>query len=123
MAWIAMDVDKTLLHLDGSSTPGAAEAMQHLLDKGHRVSIWTARFAHAQNEQDTHRIHDDLVNELERNKIPYSDIWLGPVKPDVDVFVGDNLIPYEGSWPQALAMLDMYLGKPADGSHEVVEEK
>jgi FMN phosphatase YigB (HAD superfamily) len=124
MAWIAMDCDNTLIDKKtGVATPGAPEAMQHLLDQGHRVSIWTARFSHAKDSRESRRIRENLENELETNEIPYSDIWVGHVKPDVDVFVGDNLVPYAGDWAQSLSMLKMFLGKASDGNHESSEEE
>jgi len=123
-SWVAVDMDDTLVDKHtGVATPGAAEAMQSLLDQGHRVSIWTARFSHARDEEHSNAIKKQVEHELALNKIPYSDVWTGHVKPDVDAFVGDNLIPYAGNWPQSLSMLHMYLGKPAEGHNEPSEDE
>lgn len=123
--WLAVDLDNTLISKKThQAEPGAAEAMLHLLSNGHRVSIWTARFSIVPDEQ-KNEVCKQVEQELEQNGIPYSDIWFGD-KPNVDLFIGDNCVPYTGSWPQALAAAEMMLQHghdPQPHEHEVREEK
>lgn len=111
MAWIAVDLDDTLIsEKTNEPEPGAVEAMTKLVESGHRVSIWTARFLEGLQEgKSEEKIKADVEKELQTWGIPYSDIWTGPVKPNVDVFIGDNLVPYAGNWPLTLAQAHMLM--------------
>lgn len=107
MAWIGVDLDDTLLQRDGSPEDEAGDAMRELLEAGHRVTIWTARFARIQ-EKDHTKMRLQIEDELNLADVPFSDIWMGP-KPPCDLFIGDNLVPYLGDWPQALATAKIML--------------
>lgn len=118
MGWIAMDLDGTLLHEQGGHViPGAAQALQRLLGLGHRVSIWTARFAHFQ----PHEVEAEkqrIAHQLAQHAIPYSDIYTHHTKPPADVFVDNRAVPFHGDWNQTLAHTLMMLDVPP--GHEAV---
>ena len=109
MAWIAVDLDNTLISKKtNQAEPGAVEAMEHLLSQGHKVSIWTARFqAMPAHHLELTRKH--IEKQLKECGIPYSDIWVGRNKPNVDCFLGDNLVPYKGDWRETVAATKMFL--------------
>jgi len=120
MAWIAVDLDNTLVNArTGDAEPGAVEAMAELLKDGHRVTIWTARFA-PRPEEEKKAVKADIEKTLSDAGIPYTDIWTGHNKPNVDAFIGDNLVPYKGNWGQSLAMLNMMIehAGPAEADDE-----
>lgn len=105
--WVAVDLDDTLLHQDGSPMDGAAGAMGKLLEEGHRISIWTARFSKIKEEDKT-KLRLQIEDELQLAGIPFSDVWVGP-KPPADLFIGDNLVPFEGDWPKTLAQAHLMM--------------
>ena len=105
--WLAVDLDDTLLSRADEPEPGAIEAMTKLLEEGHRVTIWTARFARI-HKDDHSKLLAHTEAELKKHGIPYTDICTGP-KPPADVFIGDNVVPYSGNWPQTLAQAHMQL--------------
>lgn len=120
MAWIAVDLDNTLVNPhSGEAEPGAVDAMAQLLREGHRVTIWTARFAPEPEEKKV-AIKAQIEKTLAEAGVPYSDIWTGHNKPNVDAFIGDNLVTYDGNWGQSLAMLNMMLqhAGPAESDDE-----
>jgi hypothetical protein len=107
--WLAVDLDDTLLDRQDHPLPDAAGAMEQLLSEGHRVTIWTARFAHARTEQDIDVIKQAIELQLQAAGIPYSDIWTAHHKPQSDMFIGDNLVPFAGDWPKTLAQAHMMM--------------
>lgn len=118
MAWIAVDLDNTLIDpSSGEAEPGAIEAMAELLKDGHRVTVWTARFA-PEPEEKKAAIKAQVEKQLAEAGVPYSDVWTGHNKPNVDAFIGDNLVPYKGNWGQSLAMLNMMLTHPGASEHD-----
>lgn len=120
MAWLAVDLDHTLVNPDtGEAEPGAVDAMAQLLKEGHRVSVWTARFAPMPEDKKV-EVQKQVEKVLSDASIPYSDIWTGHNKPNVDAFIGDNLVPYKGNWGQSLSALYMMLqhAGPAESDDE-----
>lgn len=105
--WVAVDLDDTLINRMGEPEPGAIEAMSKFLEEGHRVTIWTARFARI-HEDDHGKLLHHTEQQLKELGIPYTDIATGP-KPAADVFIGDNVVPFEGDWPRTLAQAHMMM--------------
>lgn len=105
--WVAVDLDDTLLNRNDEPEPGAVEAMTQLMNEGHRVSIWTARFSRVHSHEQA-GLHLHLETMLKNLGIPYTDIVTGP-KPPADIFIGDNVIPFEGNWPKTLAQAHMMM--------------
>ncbi len=105
MAWICVDVDGTLVsEKTGQAEPGAIEAMMTLLQGGHRVTLYTARF-HGAPKEHKELIFKHLQHQLDTLGIPYSDIWEGNHKPAADAFIDDHSVPYRGDWGHALSEL------------------
>lgn len=105
--WVAVDLDDTLLNRAGEAEPGAIEAMAALLEEGHRVTIWTARFSKV-HEEDKTKMRLRIEDELHLAGVPFTDVCTGP-KPPADVFIGDNLVPFEGDWPRTMAQAHMMM--------------
>lgn len=111
MSWVCVDVDNTLINeKTGEPEPGAIEAMMTLLEGGHRVTLFTARFHNAPDEHKNAIFHH-LQQQLSHLGIPYSDIWLGSHKPAADAFIDDHAVPYRGNWGQTLSQLQLTLNQ------------
>jgi hypothetical protein len=105
--WVAVDLDDTLLHPDSSPEDGASEAMGKLLEEGHRVTIWSARLSKVPEDK-REEMAKKIELELTAVGIPFSDVCTGP-KPPADLFIGDNVVPFTGSWPKTLAQAHMMM--------------
>lgn len=110
MAWIVVDLDGTLLTQSPSGmegeppqpVDGAAEAMMMLMSEGHRLTVYTSRFAPAPaTERD--RIKQQIEQELAAWGFPPMEVWTGTTKPDGDIFIGSNHITFDQDWGLALA--------------------
>lgn len=118
MAWIVFDLDNTLLE-DSSDpmtgeeagsipTEGSVEAVQTLAAEGHRLSVYSSRFA-PMPESERQRIKDQIEEELMAAGFPPLEVWTGTTKPSADLFVGDNHVTYDGDWALVLAQTQQML--------------
>ncbi len=134
MAWIVMDLDKTLLQ-DGGMDPqsgqplgdvpidGSLEACMQLAAEGHRLTVYTSRFA-PMPDSERQRLKEQVEQDLASYGFPPMEIWTGTTKPDADIFIGHNHVTYDGDWGLALAQTEMMLndmgltpqGMPNDAS-------
>jgi hypothetical protein len=113
MAWIVVDLDGTLLQSfeEGQSQPteGAVEAMQTLVGEGHRLTVFTSRFA-PMPESERYRLKEQFQQELASWGFPPEmEIWTGTTKPDADLFIGDKSITFDNDWGLALAQTQTML--------------
>jgi hypothetical protein len=118
MAWIVFDLDNCLIedHVDemtGESsgsmpTDGALEAVQTLLGEGHRLTVYTSRFA-PMPETEKQRLKEQIEEELVSLGFPPMEVWTGTTKPAADVFIGDNHVTFDGEWGLALAQVQQML--------------
>ena len=131
MAWFVVDLDDTLVskELDPMTgqevtvpVEGAVEAMQELEAGGHRLTVFTARFAPMPASK-RNELKQSIEAELLGLGFPEMEVWTGTSKPDADIFIGDNNVTYDGDWGLALAQAQTMLEErgiidipPDDGS-------
>lgn len=132
MAWIAVGLDGTLVQDmgDGQEVPvqGAVESMNQLAQEGHRLTVFTHRFA-PMPESEKQRLKQEIEQELAANGFPPMEIWTGTTKPAVDVFIDHSNITFDDDWPLALAQLSVMLEErglapgpqPDDGSLDGID--
>ena len=133
-AWIVVDLDETLVQkqpdpMTGEPgeqdmpVEGAVEAMNQLVNEGHRLTIFTSRFApmpDAMKQQNKEQIENDLASM----GFPPMEVWTGSHKPSADLFIDDRAVTYDGDWGLALAQTQYMLEErglvpgpqPDDGS-------
>lgn len=111
MPWFAVDLDDTLVskELDPMTgqevtvpIEGAVEAMNQLAEEGHRISVYTARFA-PMPESRRNELKQSIEAELTGLGFPPIEVWTGTTKPSADIFIGDNNVTFDHDWPLALA--------------------
>lgn len=137
MPWFAVDLDDTLVtkELDPMTgqevtipIDGAVEAMNQLASEGHRISVFTARFA-PMPESRRNSLKQSIEAELTGLGFPPMEVWTGTTKPSADIFIGDNNVTFDGDWNLALAQSQTMLQErglvdipPDDGSMEGMED-
>lgn len=129
MAWIVIDLDHTLViegepdavdpmtgePLGPQPVPGAPEACAQLAAEGHRLTVYTSRFA-PMPDSERQRLKEQLEQELQSFGFPPMEVWSGFTKPAADVFIGHNHITYDGDWNLALAQTEMMLNEMGLGT-------
>ena len=117
MAWIAIDLDDTLVQKlpdpmtgEESEQPieGAVESMNQLVQEGHRLTVFTARFA-PMPDSERQRLKEQIEQELQSYGFPPMEVWTGTHKPSADVYIGDEAITFDNDWGLAMAQLSMML--------------
>ena len=114
MAWIIVDLDDTLVRSDqdpetgedGEDTPieGAVEAMAQLTQEGHRITVFTSRFA-PMPDSEKQRVKEEIEQELQAMGFPPMEVWTGTHKPDGDFFIDDKAVTFDNDWGLALAQM------------------
>lgn len=94
--FLAIDFDHTIVN-GREPLPGAKDALQHLHDAGHHITI------HSCNS------YDWIQRVLNDNDIPYDRIWDGPGKPIADCYVDDRAIQFRGNWAEMLKNIETML--------------
>jgi len=122
MAWIVVDLDDTLVTdsptgvdplMGDQPAPkqpvdGAVEAMQMLASEGHRLTVFTARFAPAPATE-KERLKQEIMQELASYGFPEMEVWTGTTKPAADIFIDNKAITFDQDWGLALAQLQEML--------------
>lgn len=112
MAWVCCELDGTLLESfapeQSQPTEGAIEAVQTLAQEGHRLTVYTARFA-PMPATERERLKGEIEQELTAWGFPPMEIWTGTTRPDADVFLGHNHVTYDQDWGLALAQIQTML--------------
>jgi hypothetical protein len=138
MAWVCLDYDDTLVHRlpdpmtgEESDQPveGAVESMHQLAQEGHRLTLFTSRFA-PMPDSEKQRLKEQIEQELQGFGFPPIEVWTGTHKPSADVYIGDEAITFDQDWGLALAQLQYMLEErglvpgpqPDDGGGEVPPE-
>lgn len=123
MAWICVDLDDTLVQkqalseemdaeeqepLQDMPIEGAVEAMQQLVEEGHRLTVFTARFA-AMPASEKQRVKEEIEQTLQMMGFPEMEVWTGTFKPAADIFIDNNAVTFDNDWPLALAQTQQML--------------
>jgi hypothetical protein len=132
MAWICVDLSGTLLQDmgDGQEMPidGAIEAMMHLAGEGHRLTVFTDRFAPMPDDR-RQLLKEQIEQELVSYGFPPLEVWTGTTKPAADVYIDSKAVTFDGDWNLAVAQTQMMLEEsglapgpqPDDGSMEGID--
>ncbi len=110
MAWVCTDLDGTLLDEQGMPTEGAVEGMNYLASMGHRITVYTSRFA-PMPEQEKNRLKMQIEQELAQAGFQPMEVWMGTTKPAADIFLGANHVTFDQDWNLALAQVLTMLGE------------
>jgi hypothetical protein len=132
MAWIAVNLDDTLLTDMGDgqeiATPGAVETLTQLVQEGHRITVVTSRFA-PMPASERNRMKEQLEQTLVGQGFPPLEVWAGSTKPAADIYVGADAVTFDNDWNMALAQIQVMLEEqglvpgpqPDDGSMEGID--
>lgn len=114
MAWIVVGLDDTLLERDPMTgeytqpTEGSIEAMQQLAAEGHRMTVFTSRFAPMPDSK-RNELKTEIEQTLQMIGFPPMEVWTGTTKPKADVFISKHGVTYDGDWGLALAQVQQML--------------
>lgn len=118
MAWIAVDLDDTLVQNlpdpmtgeEGVEQPveGAVDSMNQLVQEGHRLTVFTSRFA-PMPDTEKQRLKEQIEQDLQGFGFPPMEVWTGTHKPMADIYIGDEAITFDQDWGLALAQLQYML--------------
>lgn len=137
MAWISINLDDTLVQklpdpMTGEEAEqpieGAVESMMQLVQEGHRLTVFTSRFA-PMPDTEKQRLKEQIEQELQGYGFPPMEVWTGTTKPAADVYIGGEAITFDQDWGLALAQLQYMLEErglveiPQEGGGELPPEE
>jgi hypothetical protein len=132
MAWISVDLDNTLVGDDGMGgmvpLEGAVEAMTHFAMEGHRLTVFTSRFAPMPDDR-RNKLKMEIEQHLMECGFPPMEVWTGTTKPDADIYISNNAVTFDQDWGLVLAQTETMLQErglaagPQPGSMEAGMEQ
>lgn len=121
-ATVVVDLDGTLmtpprpivdaageLRTDGEPEPGAVDALRALHAAGWRIVVSSSRTWERWGPR-RHGWIEEIRDWLERNGIPYDEVFVDAGKPAAAAYIDDNAIRYERNWPDIVERL----GRPGE---------
>jgi hypothetical protein len=134
MAWICVDLDDTLVVKDPMSgeyslpSDGAIEAIQTLTSEGHRLTVYTSRFA-PMPASEKQKMKEEIEEMLQVIGFPPMEVWTGTTKPKADIFIDNKGVTYDGDWGLVLAQTQQMLEdqslvpgpQPGEADRQLVE--
>ncbi len=101
---IVVDFDETLISYNEETgfypLPGAAEAMRDIRLMGHKIVIYTCRFALAKKEGKLREEIRFVTQILMNFGIEFDELHLED-KPIADYYIDDRAIAFSGDWEEA----------------------
>ena len=117
MAWIAWDLDGTLIdeqpqELGGGLMPveGSVEAVTRYFNEGHRLTVYTSRFA-PMPESERNRLKEQIEQDLAGLGFPPVEVWTGTTKPSADLFISKDAVTFDGDYGLVQAQVDFMLAE------------
>jgi hypothetical protein len=117
MAWIAFDLDGTMIdeqpeELGGGLIPieGAVETTHRYFNEGHRLTVYTSRFA-PMPDSERNRLKEQIEQDLAGLGFPPIEVWAGNTKPSADLFVSKDAVTFDGDYGLAQAQIDYMLAE------------
>jgi hypothetical protein len=100
--------------------PGAAAAMQALLDAGYEISVYSTR-CHSRTVNGKYQPDQarEIEDYLRTRGIPFTNVHVGAGKPLCVLFIDDNAFRFTGDWAAAMPQIEAILEKrPAPAPEE-----
>lgn len=99
MCTIAIDYDGTISADFGT----ARTALQALIDRGHRIVIWSSRNNPRQHGENQKLVYQEMLDNLNMHNIPYHEIDDGTAgKFHAQVYIDDKAWRFENNWNQII---------------------
>jgi hypothetical protein len=122
---IAIDFDGVISDYQGykgkgvfeKPVPGVADAISELKQEGHQIIIFTSR-SEERDIKEYLELHDIPFDEINRN--PAGTVkGLSKKKVCADVYIDDNAMAFNGSWPNTLRLLKYHQRTSARHPHDL----
>lgn len=117
MAWLCWDLDGTLLEgqpeeLGGGimAIEGAVEAVNRYFNEGHRLTVYTSRFA-PMPDSERYRLKSQIEQDLTSLGFPPMEVWTGTTKPSADLFISKDAVTFDGDYGLVQAQVDYMLAE------------
>ena len=113
-AWIAVDLDNTLIKSGtypgyGSALPGAIKGIEELRDMGFKIMIWTNRTGLTGVDgkyQNITQVVKDIEAHLKTEGIPFDYVIPAMHKPSfIYKMIDDRAIQFQGDWQSVTAQI------------------